>query len=454
MPLLSHNPATGQDVQHFEELSDDAVQEKIAKAQTAFASWKKTSFEHRASLMLELQSVLLSQERKWAAISTLEMGRPITQSLAAVRKCAWLCEYYAENAEKFLIEEHAQTENKESYVQFDPLGIILAVMPWNYPYWQVIRFAAPAIMSGNVGLLKHASNVPQCSEALEKMFQLAGFPEGVFQNLLIGSKKVEGILRDPRVQAATLTGSEYAGRKVAETCGDEIKKTLLELGGSDPFIVLADADLELACTIGTTARLQNTGQSCIAAKRFIVVEERYDEFVALYKKKYEQQIVGDPTDEKTTIGPMVSKQAVEEIDEQVKKSIALGAELIVGGKKVDRPGYFYEPTILGNVKKGMPFYDEEVFGPGAAIIKVKDEEEAIRVANDTPFGLGSSIWTTDIEKTKKLAANIDAGAVFINGMVKSDPRLPFGGIKKSGYGRELAKYGIMEFVNAKTVVVA
>jgi len=453
MPIQSQNPATGEVVQTFEELSDDAVKNKIAIAQTTFETWRDVPLSEKKAKMKKLAEHLRAEARTYGELATIEMGKPITQAIAEVEKSALLCDWYADNTEEILKPEMVETDAQKSYVSFEPLGIVLAVMPWNYPYWQALRFIVPAAMAGNVGLLKHASNVPQCAAALETMFAKAGFPEGVFQNLHIGSKKVEPIIRDPRVKAVTLTGSEWAGRKVAEAAGDEIKPVVLELGGSDPFIVLDDAEIEIACEVGAMARLQNNGQSCIAAKRFIVVESRVDEFIEKYVKTYQSLVVGDPMNEATQVGPMVNESGLKEIEEQVNESVKKGATILTGGKQKDEQGYYFEPTILGNVQKGMPAYDQEMFGPVAAIISVKDEEEAIRVANDSPFGLGASLWTKDLEKAEKLARRIESGAVFINSMTKSDPRLPFGGIKKSGIGRELSHYGMKEFLNAKTVYI-
>ncbi len=453
MPIASTNPATGETVKTFDELTPEQIEAKIAQAQSTFETWKDTSYDERRKLMLNLAQHLKDNARKYAEYAAIEMGKPINAGIAEVEKCAWVCEYYAENIEEILKKEVIETDASESYVQFDPIGIVVAVMPWNYPYWQAFRFIAPAAMAGNVGLLKHASNVPQCAEAMEEMFDAAGFPKGVFQNMLIGSSKVEVVLRDDRVKAATLTGSEYAGSQVAKVCGEEIKKTVLELGGSDPFIVLSDAEITAACDMASTGRFQNSGQSCIAAKRFIVMEDVLDEFVEKYKAKYESFVVGDPMDENTNFGPLVNEKAVAEVERQVNESVEKGAEIVAGGKRWGDKGAFYEPTIVKGVKKGMPLYDEETFGPAAAIIAVKSEEEAIEVANDTEFGLGASIHTQDTEKAKAMAKKIDAGAVFINSFVKSDPRLPFGGEKKSGIGRELSHYGIKEFCNIKTVWV-
>lgn len=453
MPIQSTNPATGEVFATFDELTDVQVEEKLALAQSTYESWSKLSFEERAKPMRKLAELIRERSRELAEIAAKEMGKPIAQGMAVNEKSAWVCEYYADNAEKMLAPEYFDTENKESFARFDSLGVILAVMPWNFPYWQVFRFIAPAAMAGNVGILKHASNVPQCALAIEKLFDDAGFPKGVFQTLLVGSSKVEGLITDDRIKAATLTGSEYAGSQVAMHAGKEIKKVVLELGGSDPFIVLEDADLDKVCATSPMARLQNNGQSCIASKRFIVVESLAEEFVKRFKESFEAMKIGDPLQEDTQIGPLVDKKSLEEIDEQVQDSIKQGAELITGGKRIGNEGTYYAPTILSEVKEGMRAYSEEIFGPVASVIIVKDEAEAIAVANSSRFGLGGSVWTEDLERGKRVAAQVESGAVFVNSMVKSDPRLPFGGIKKSGFGRELSHYGIKEFCNVKLVVV-
>ena len=452
LPMLtSKNPTTEQILAEFDELTDEELDAKLALAETTFAAWRKTSFEERANLFLKLAELFKTRGTEIGKLATLEMGKPLSQAIAEVEKCATVCEYYAANASTILAPTAIASDASESYVTFDPTGAILAVMPWNFPFWQVMRYAAPALMAGNVGLLKHASNVPQCSEALEDLFLEAGFPVGVFQNLLIGSAKVERVIRHKIVQGVALTGSEYAGSKVASLAGSLIKKTVLELGGSDPFIVLADADIENAAKMAAKARFQNNGQSCIAAKRFIVVDEVFDQFLAAFKQNVEALIVGDPMNLETNVGPMVNDQARSEIEKQVLDSVALGVVVETGGTKLDRTGFYFAPTILSNVKIGMPAYSDELFGPVASVIRVKDIDEAIHVANDTVFGLGSSVWTSDMEIAKKIAAQIRAGSVFINGMVKSDSRLPFGGTGVSGYGRELSDYGIKEFVNVKTV---
>ncbi len=467
MAFISKNPATEEIFATFDDMTDEDVSRRLAIAQDTFLQWRETTFAFRADRMRRLAHLLTSESRVLGMIATREMGKPIRQAVAEVEKCALVCEYYAEHAEEMLATERIQTDASESFVRFDPLGIVLAVMPWNFPFWQVFRFAAPALMAGNVGILKHASTVPQCAIAIEELFGRAGFPEGVFQNFLLPSSRVEPLIRDPRVVAVALTGSEAAGRSVAAIAGSEIKKTVLELGGSDPFIILADADLEEACTVGVTARVQNAGQSCVAAKRFIVEQSIAEEFLRLFRKKFEALRVGDPMDEATDVGPMVSKNAREELEAQVQRSVEMGATIFFQelGIRNQESGYFYPPTILSRVKPGppspdglrrvnMPAYDDELFGPVASVIVVADADEAIRVANDTGFGLGASIWTQNMEKAKVMAGKIETGAVFINAMVKSDPRLPFGGIKRSGYGRELGEYGIKEFVNVKTVVIS
>ncbi|MBL1213417.1 MAG: NAD-dependent succinate-semialdehyde dehydrogenase [Ignavibacteriae bacterium] len=451
MAIQTINPATGEVVKTFGEFSDEKVNQIIDEANEAFIKWRETPFSFRKTLMLNAAKELKINKKKYADVLTLEMGKPIKQALSEVEKCAWVCEYYAENAEDILSKEVIKSDASESYVRFDPVGIVLAIMPWNFPYWQVFRFAAPALMAGNVGLLKHASNVPMSAMAIEEVFLNAGFPKNVFINLLIGSSKVKLVLDNPLVKAATLTGSENAGKKVAETAGNNLKKTVLELGGSDPFIILADADIEAAVDQAVTSRLINNGQSCIAAKRFIVVEEIADKFIELFVEKMEKTKVGDPADMETELGPIAREDLLIELDEQVKSSVKTGAKILTGGKRLERKGSYYPATVLTNVKKGMTAYKEELFGPVASVIVAEDEDEAINIANDSEFGLGSSLWTNDIDKAKKLAAKIEAGSVFINGMVKSDPRLPFGGIKMSGYGRELSHYGIKEFVNIKTV---
>ncbi len=451
MSIASINPATGELIKSFEEFSEEKIFSIIEDVQKDFEQWRKVPIKERSKLMFKAAEVLRANKRKYGEIMTLEMGKPITQAIAEAEKCAWVCEYYAENAEKFLTPEFIETDASESFVRFDPLGIILAVMPWNFPFWQVFRFAAPALMAGNAGILKHASNVPMSALAIEEVFREAGFPENLFRTLLISSKPVPKIIKHPFVKAATLTGSEPAGSKVAELAGKEIKKTVLELGGSDPFIVLEDADIDEAATVGVTARLINNGQSCIAAKRFIYVEKIADEFEAKFVEKMKSIKIGDPMDETTELGPIAREDLLLELHEQVQTSVKQGAKILTGGERLPREGAFYPATVLADVKKGILAYTEELFGPVAIFIKVKDEAEAIQVANDTDFGLGASIWTKNIERAKKLVPEINSGSVFVNGLVKSDPRLPFGGVKRSGYGRELSHYAIKEFVNIKTV---
>lgn len=451
MPIQTINPATGRIEKTFVEFSKEEIKKAIDDSHQAFLRWKKTDFYERSKLMKNVASVLKNKRDEYAFIITTEMGKPIKQSIAEIEKCAWVCEYFADNSEKMLEKEIIETDASESYVEFDPLGIILAVMPWNFPFWQVFRFAAPSIMAGNVGLLKHSSNVPMCALAIEQIFLNAGFPKNVFKTLLIGSEPVKEIIKDPRIKAATLTGSEPAGRKIAETCGKELKKIVLELGGSDPFIVLDDVNIDEVVKFAVNARLINNGQSCIASKRFIVVENIYEEFSYKFITAMEQVKIGDPMDESTELGPIAREDLLYELDALVKESVSKGAKILTGGKILPGRGFYYAPTILDNLKKGMSAYDEEIFGPVASLIKAKDVEDAIRIANDSPLGLGASIWTGNIQKAKEIATEIESGSVFINGMVKSDPRLPFGGVKNSGYGRELSHYGIKEFVNIKSI---
>ncbi|MDO8483190.1 MAG: NAD-dependent succinate-semialdehyde dehydrogenase [bacterium] len=455
MSIQSKNPTTLEVVKTFKELSKKELEVKLAKAAKAYDVWKKTSFLERAKLMRKLGEYLREHADEFSALQTLEMGKTMKSGPAGLVKCAGVCDYYADNTEKILMQEKIEGESgEERYVQFDPLGAVLAVMPWNFPFWQVYRFAAPAIMAGNVGLLKHASNVPQCAEAIERSFIKAGFPEGVFQNLFINVPQVESVIRDPRVAAVTLTGSEKAGASVASIAASQIKKAVLELGGSDPFIVLEDADIAHAATVAAVARLQNNvGQSCISAKRFIVHKKVAKEFTGLLVKEFGKLKIGDPSDMETDIGPLATEHILAEVEKQVKKSVAKGAKVVLGGTRLKMKGHFYPPTVLTKVKKGMPVYDEEVFGPVAPIIEVANDAEAIRIANDTPYGLGATLFTSDMTRAKRLIPQIEAGNVFVNAMVKSDSRAPFGGVKKSGYGRELSSYGIKEFVNIKNVCV-
>lgn len=454
MALLSKNPATEEVLGEFPELTHDELDDKLETAARAFVTWRMTTLEARAVPMRRLTTLLREQAPRLGRLASLEMGKPMTQAIAEVTKCASVCEYYVEHAATFLAPQEAPSDASKSYVRFDPIGVVLAVMPWNFPYWQVMRFAAPALMAGNVGVLKHASNTPQCAAAIEEIFVQAGFPVGVFQNVAIGSAKVERVLRHPAVQGVALTGSEAAGSKVAALAGSLIKKSVLELGGSDPFIVLADADIERAASVATFARLQNAGQSCIAAKRFLVVDAVYDAFLAAFTREVQSAVVGDPLDATTTMGPLATEAGLRDIERQVADAIAQGAVVATGGHRIGDKGYFYAPTILTDINKGMSAYAEELFGPVASVIRVADADEAVAVANDTSFGLGASVWTSDVARAETMARDIRAGSVFINGFVKSDPRLPFGGTGVSGYGRELALFGMQEFLNIKTVWVA
>jgi len=445
------NPATGELIKDYSEHSDAEVAQIVEQADAEFRRWRETSFEHRARLMHAAAEEQRKNKQKYAEIITQEMGKTITESLAEVDKCAWVCDYYADSAAKFLADEIVETDASRSFVAFEPLGVVLAVMPWNFPFWQVMRFAAPALMAGNAGVLKHASNVPASALALEEIFHKAGFPEHIFRTLMIGSRQVEKVIRNPLVKAVTLTGSEPAGMQVASIAGSELKKTVLELGGSDPYIVLEDADLSACVATSATARMINQGQSCIAAKRFIVVESLVKEFEKQQTAIMQAMKMGDPMQHDTKVGPMARTDLLEELDDQVQRSVNAGARLLCGGKKADGPGAFYLPTVLSDVKKGMAVYEEETFGPVSAIIPVQDAEEAIAVANDSRFGLGGAVWSRDLKKAEAVARRIETGAMFVNGMTKSDPRLPFGGVKKSGYGRELSHYGIKEFVNIKAI---
>ena len=451
MAIASINPTTGETLREFSALSAQQIEQKLQLAADTFRTYRRTSFADRSRMMLRAAEILASEKQQFGRTMTTEMGKPLTAAVGEAEKCAWVCRYYAENAERHLADQIVETNAKKSYVHFQPLGPVLAVMPWNFPFWQVFRFAAPALMAGNVGLLKHASNVPQCALAIEDIFMRAGFPQGAFQTLLIGSDGVEGILKDPRVVAATLTGSEPAGRSVAGICGKEIKKTVLELGGSDPFIVMPSADFDTAVTTAVKARTINNGQSCIAAKRFIVADEIYDKFEERFVREMKGLRIGDPMDESTDIGPLATPQILDDLVEQVNKAVDGGARVLTGGKKLDRPGNFYGPTVLVNVDPSSPISCEEIFGPVAMLFRVANIDEAIRLANATTFGLGSAAWTNDANEQTKFIEELEAGCVFVNGMVASDPRLPFGGVKNSGYGRELAEFGIREFVNIKTV---
>jgi len=451
MPIATINPATSETLKTFESLTEQQLEEKLARAANTFRSYRHTPFAHREVLMLRAAEILEGEKQKFARLMTIEMGKPIKGAVQEIEKCALVCRYYAENAKRHLADEVIETNARRSYIHFQPLGPVLAVMPWNFPFWQVFRFAAPALMAGNVGLLKHSSNVPQCALAIEEIFVHAGFPEGAFQTLLIGSDAVERLIKDPRVLAATLTGSEPAGRSVAGIAGKEIKKTVLELGGSDPFIVMPTAQMEQAVTTAVKARTINSGQSCIAAKRFIVSSAIYAEFERRFIALMKRLRVGDPLKESTDIGPLATEQILKDVDDQVKTSVAAGAHILTGGKRIERAGNFYEPTVLANIPLNSPAYCEEVFGPVALLFRVNSVDDAIALANNTTFGLGAAAWTNDAQERDRFIEELEAGCVFINGMVASDPRLPFGGIKNSGYGRELGEFGIREFVNVKTV---
>ncbi|WP_336330652.1 NAD-dependent succinate-semialdehyde dehydrogenase [Haloarcula sp. CGMCC 1.2071] len=452
--MESVNPATGERLDVYDPDADDAVERKLDRAASTFEEWRDVPLREREQLLVNAGEVLRENKQRYAELMTREMGKPITQAVAEVEKCAWACDHYAEYAHKYLSDEHHPSPpGTEVKTVHDPLGPVLAVMPWNYPFWQVVRFAAPYLTAGNVGLLKHASNVPGCALALEEVFTEAGYPEGAFQTLLVGSSDVDGVLADDRVRAATLTGSGPAGRAVAETAGKHLKKTVLELGGSDPFIVLDDADLDAAVETGVQARTLNGGQSCIAAKRFIVHTDVYEEYVDRLVAAFENLTVGDPMADETDVGPQADPDLMAELHEQVRDSVADGATVLTGGEPLDRPGAFYPPTVLTDVPSGCPADTEETFGPVATVYEVADAEEAIAVANDTRFGLGASLWTADRERGQRLAREVSAGCVYINEMTKSDPRVPFGGIKDAGYGRELSEMGIKEFVNKKTVWV-
>jgi succinate-semialdehyde dehydrogenase/glutarate-semialdehyde dehydrogenase len=451
MGIASVNPATGERLRDFAPLSDQELDERLARAYDAFTEWRATPVRHRAAVVRRAADILEAEKTRFASLMTLEMGKLVGAAQEEVAKCALTCRYYADQAEQLLAPETVAIEGERSYVAYQPLGVVLAVMPWNFPFWQVIRFAAPALTAGNVALLKHASNVPQCALAIEETFSRAGAPAGVFQTLLVGSEAVARILADARIAAATLTGSEGAGSSVASVAGRHLKKTVLELGGSDPFIVMPSADVALAADTAVRARTINSGQSCIAAKRFIVHRAIADDFERRFVSAMAALKVGDPTSPDTRVGPLASEQLVRELEEQVDRTVRGGARVLTGGRRVTGRGCYYEPTVLADVPRDSPAYRDEMFGPVASLFRVADVHEAIRVANDTRFGLGASAWTRDAGEVELLAAELDAGTVFVNGMVASDPRLPFGGIKASGYGRELGAYGLREFTNVKTV---
>ncbi|MCS5490328.1 NAD-dependent succinate-semialdehyde dehydrogenase [Algoriphagus limi] len=450
--IQSINPFTGEILKEFDPFDELQIEAALAKSEAAFRKWKNSDFSDRKKLMKSAAQELRKNRDDYALLLTQEMGKVIKESQAEIEKCAWVCDYYADNAENFLKSKSIELpDGAAAKVIYQPLGAILAVMPWNFPFWQVFRFAAPTLMAGNTGLLKHASNVPQAALAIQKVFERAGFPEGVFQTLLIDSKATNKIIADPRIKAVTLTGSEKAGSAVASTAGKHIKKSLLELGGSDPFIVMADADVKKAAQTAAKARMINFGQSCIAAKRFIVEESVFEEFVEVFKQEIQSMKFGDPENPNSDFACMAREDLAFELYEQVEKSVKAGAKILLGGKKPEKGKALFEPTILTDIPKDAPVYSEELFGPVASIFKVKNETEAIALANDSEFGLGGSLWSQDLQKAEKLAAEIETGAVFINSLVASNPHLPFGGIKKSGYGRELSQEGILEFVNIKTV---
>jgi len=451
MTMRSVNPATGEVLETFTVATAVELEQALAQTHAAFLGWRDRPIAERARCMREAGRILRAGSQGFATTMALEMGKPIAQGEAEAEKCATVCDYYAEHAEAFLAPELRPTDAARSLIRFDPIGVVLAIMPWNFPFWQVFRFAAPALMAGNAGLLKHAENVPRCALAIERVFREAGFPEGLFRAPLITRDRVPALIADDRVRAVTLTGSERAGMSVAEHAGRALKKVVLELGGSDPFIVLEDADLAKAAKTAADARLINGGQSCIAAKRFIAVEAIADRFLDAFVSEMASRKMGDPLVRENQIGPQARVDLRDALHAQVRESIRRGARLLLGGEVPSGPGAFYPPTVLAAVDKGMPAFDEETFGPVAAVIRAKDEADAIRLANDSPFGLGASVWTEDRARGERLAARIEAGCVFVNGMVKSDPRLPFGGIKRSGHGRELSELGMREFVNIKSV---
>ena len=451
MTIESINPCTGALLRKFEPHDSGEVDRRLTGATAAFRRWRETSFAERGALMRQAADVLDSEKARWGELMTVEMGKPIRSAVAEAEKCAGACRYYADNAHRFLADEPVKTDATNSFVRYQPLGPVLAVMPWNFPFWQVFRFAVPALMAGNVGLLKHASNVPQCALAIEEILRLAGFPQGVFQTLLVGSDRVAALVEDPRVAAVTLTGSEGAGTSIGRTAGGQVKKVVLELGGSDPFAVFPSADLARAVATAVDARTINNGQSCIAAKRFLIHRDLANEFEKRFVEAMAALRVGDPLDEDVDIGPLATPQIRQDVHDQVQRTIAAGARLLLGGKPLEGPGNFYASTVLADVPPDSPGADEEIFGPVASLFRFSSLEEAIVLANRSRYGLGASVWTNDPAERDRLVSSIEAGSVFVNGMVKSDPRLPFGGIKRSGFGRELSEHGIREFVNIKTV---
>ena len=453
MTIASVNPATGEKIKTYVEMTPEQVSAAVAQAHDAWKSWRNTAFAERGRLLKRAGEILRQRKEEFARLMAIEMGKPLKQGVAETEKCAWACDYYADHAEAHLARDVIKTDASKSYVAFEPLGVVLAVMPWNFPLWQVFRFAAPALMAGNTAVLKHASNVPGCALVIEEVFSQAGFPKGVFRTLLIGSSQVKAVIEHPLVRAVTLTGSTPAGKAVAAQAGAVVKKAVLELGGSDAYIVLEDADLDLAVQTCVTSRLINSGQSCVNAKRFVVVEPLLasftERFVAIMKTKK----TGDPLADGTDIGPQARFDLRDDLHKQVVESVRKGAKLLLGGEVPSGAGAYYPPTVLADVRPGMPAYDEELFGPVAAIVKAKDEHDAVRIANDSIFGLGASVFTKDAARGERLAKDLEAGCTFVNGLVASDPRLPFGGIKESGYGRELGSYGIKEFVNMRTVYI-
>jgi succinate-semialdehyde dehydrogenase/glutarate-semialdehyde dehydrogenase len=454
MPIQSVNPATGEVVGEYTAMTAQQAAAVVNKVDEDLVAWRRTSFADRAGLMRRASALLRERAPEYAQLMAREMGKPVAAGRGEAEKCAWVCDFYADNAEEMLADQDVETEARHSFVTFQPLGVVLAVMPWNFPFWQVFRFAAPGLMAGNGAVLKHASNVFGCALAIEDVFRQAGFPENLFRTLLIGSEQVADVIAHPKVRAVTLTGSTPAGRAVASAAGQQLKKTVLELGGSDPYVVLADADLAATVETCVTSRLINSGQSCIAAKRFVVVEAVADEFERRFVESMAKKRMGDPMRSDCELGPQARLDLRDDLHRQVTKSVQKGARLLLGGEVPDRPGAWYPPTVLADVVPGMPAYDEELFGPVAAILRVADEAEAIRVANDSSFGLGAAVFTADVARGEEIARrHLDAGCCFVNAFVKSDPRLPFGGVKESGYGRELAAFGIREFVNVKTVWV-
>ena len=454
MSLQSVNPATGAVLETFEETSPTELDRIIARADAASREWRVLPVAARAERLRAAGRILRERKDAYARTMALEMGKPLAQGVAEAEKCAWVCDYYADQAAAMLADQPRQTDATRSYVRFEAIGPVLAIMPWNFPFWQVFRFAAPALAAGNAGILKHAPNVSRCALEIEHAFQDAGLPDGLFRSVFLSNEAAAGVIADQRVRAVTLTGSDRAGSQVAERAGRHLKKTVLELGGSDPFIVLEDADLARAAQIAAEARLQNSGQSCIAAKRFIVVEPIAQDFIERFTAEMGARRVGDPLDPAISIGPQARLDLRENLHRQVRESVQRGAQVVLGGQLPGGPGVFYPPTVLTAVQPGMPAFDEETFGPVAAVVRAKDEADAIRIANGSQYGLGASVWTADRARGERVARAIEAGSVFVNALVKSDPRLPFGGVKRSGFGRELSEYGLREFVNIKTVWVA